>query len=129
MFLGISRVPNYKLRNMSVFILVYGSKVGCQVLNNGKILPISCAWQYSDKQTKLAAVHDFGRLNDGTRGKHSVTKKNAAPHIIFGRTLPILYLWQDCAKFVNLAVIHKKINTQIVSQLVSLSLYIYTGRR
>ena len=75
MFLGISRSLNYKLRNMSVFSLVYGSKVCCQVSNNGKILPILCAWQDSAKHMKLAAIHHFGGLNDGTCGKHTETKK------------------------------------------------------
>jgi hypothetical protein len=65
-------------------------------------LPILCAWQDSAKHTKLAAIDDFGRRNDGTRGKHPETKKMAAIHV-FGRTLPILYLWQDFVKFVNLA--------------------------
>ncbi len=92
-FLGISRVPNYKLRNISVFILVYGSKVGCQVSNNGKILPISCAWQESAKHTKLAAIHNFGRLNNGTHGKHTKKKING------NRT----HLWQNSANFVPLA--------------------------
>jgi hypothetical protein len=81
LFLGISRVPNYKLRNMSVFVLVYGSKVGCQVSNNGKILPILCAWQDSAKHTELAAIHDFGRLNNGTRGKHTETKNGSRTYL------------------------------------------------
>ncbi len=102
-----------------MFILVYGSKVGCQVSTNGKILPISCAWQDSAKHMKLAAVHDFGRCKDGTRGKYTETKI-AAAHI-FGRILPNLYLWQDFAKFMNLAAVHEfgrsnaKTNTHIVS--------------
>jgi hypothetical protein len=62
---------------MSVFILVYGSKVGCQ-FRKGKILPISFTWQDSAKFMKLAAEHNFGRRDDGTCGKHTETLKNGS---------------------------------------------------
>ena len=127
MFLGISRVPNYKLRNMSVFILVYGSKVCCQVSTNGKILPISCAWQDSAKHMKLAAVHDFGRLNDETRGKHTETKKwhpytslaELCQFCTFGRILPSSCLWQP---YKNLADVTLKLTLTCFSTCITLSL-------
>jgi hypothetical protein len=77
---------------MSAFILVYGSKVGCQV-SKMAILPISCTLQDSAKFMKLAAVHNFGRSDGGTRGKHTETLKNGS------RTR----LWQNSANFVTLA--------------------------
>jgi hypothetical protein len=53
---------------MSVFILVQS---WLPSFENGKILPISSTWQDSAKFMKLAAEHNFCRLEDGTRGKHT----------------------------------------------------------
>jgi hypothetical protein len=58
-------------------------------------------------------------------------QKMAAVHI-FGRTLPILYLWQDFAQFVNLAAVHEfgrsnaKINTGVEGTVTCYS-YTVTG--
>jgi len=75
---------------MSVFILVQS---WLPSFENGKILPISCTWQDSAKFMKLAPEHNFGRRDDGTRGKHTETLKNGSR----------ASLWQNSANFVTLA--------------------------